>query len=303
MTVRSPLVWMGGKAHLAQKILASFPPPESYDTYVEPFGGAAHVMLAKPPYRHVEVYNDVNDDLVNFWLQCRDHMNTLVERLDSLPYARKTYYDYHESLFDGTALDPLERATRWFYVLRCSFRPEVSKTPSGWINGPKSPGVGRTQSYFSALSLFTAVKARFRLVEIDNRGFEQIIKQHESPRALIYCDPPYLDVEHYYQGSFNLEDHKRLATLLNNTPSKVALSYYPHPLLDELYPENRWRRIMWKTPKHSQRTKETHDIATEMLLCNFPAQCATLWNDATTLANEIAAWEVPGGQDENEQVG
>jgi hypothetical protein len=36
-----------------------------------------------------------------------------------------------------------------------------------------------------------------------------------------------------------------------------------------------------------------------------PAKPRTLdlWNDATTLANEIAAWEVPGGHDENEQVG
>jgi DNA adenine methylase len=299
MTTKSPVRWMGGKHHLAQKIIASFPPLTSYDIYVEPFGGAAHVLLAKPPYRHTEIHNDMNDNLVNFWLCMRDHLEEMQQRLETLPYARSLYYSYHRSLFDGTPLDAIERAVRWYYVLSSSFRAEVSVTPNGW----NSSGLRcEARASKNAVQLFSEAMKRLRHVHFDNRDFEGVIKQYESLRTLIYCDPPYLDAEHYYQGSFNLEDHKRLATLLNNTPSKVALSYYPHPLLDELYPENRWRRIMWKTPKHSQRTKETHDIATEMLLCNYPAQSATLWNDATTLANEIAAWEVPGEQRE-ESVG
>jgi hypothetical protein len=58
----------------------------------------------------------------------------------------------------------------------------------------------------------------------------------------------------------------------------VALSYYPHPQIDKLYPAAKWRRITWQTFKHSQRTKETHDVATEMLLCNYPAPTQSLWD-------------------------
>ncbi len=43
--ISSPLKWIGGKAASAQRIIAAFPSPNSYDVYVEPCGGAAHVLL------------------------------------------------------------------------------------------------------------------------------------------------------------------------------------------------------------------------------------------------------------------
>ncbi len=66
------------------------------------------------------------------------------------------------------------------------------------------------------------------------------------------------------------------ATLLNDTSALVALSYYPHPLLDGLYPASKWRRVTWETVKHSQRGSEMRERATEMLLCNYPAPGVTI---------------------------
>jgi DNA adenine methylase len=280
---------MGGKFHLAKKILKTFPPANQYDIYVEPFGGAGHVLIQKPKGRHAEIFNDINNDLVNFWLHCRDSADELVHRLETLPYARSVYYTYHKSLYDGTQLEPLERATRWFYVLRSSFRPEVSNIPNGWNSGPKSIGIDKADVYYNALSLFKVIASRFRHVEIDNRDFEQIIKQHESPRTLIYCDPPYIDAEGYYQSFFTQADHERLAFILNASPAMIALSYYPHPQIDKLYPVAKWRRITWQTVKHSQRTKETHDVATEMLLCNYPVPTQSLWDTLPNMEEDGGA--------------
>jgi DNA adenine methylase len=75
-----------------------------------------------------------------------------------------------------------------------------------------------------------------------------------------------------------MEDHKRLARLLNASSAYLVLSYYPHPLLDELYPDEKWRRITWETPKHADKTKNSRDKATEMLLCNYHAAQQTLFN-------------------------
>src|SRR5215467_4748783 len=55
MTVPSPLTWVGGKAGSAKHVVAAFPPPQSYGTSVEVFGGAAHVLFAKAPGRHLPV--------------------------------------------------------------------------------------------------------------------------------------------------------------------------------------------------------------------------------------------------------
>lgn len=284
-TLRSPITWMGGKYYSAPHILQSFPYPSDYDVYVELFGGAAHVLMQKPPSKHVEVYNDLNQDLVNFWMCCRNQAQELEQRCKSLPYARSLYYQYHKSLFDGTPMEPLERATRWFYVLRSNFSSEPpAPSPNGWSAGAKHRGNNAAHSYHSALDLFTLVQTRLQFVLIDCRDFAEVFHSYDRRRVLFYIDPPYLGHEQYYnigEGVFSLADHQRLATLLNATQAYVALSYYPHPLLDELYPQEKWQRTTWHTPKHSQRTKTTRDIATEILLTNYEPSALNLWQEVS----------------------
>jgi DNA adenine methylase len=275
----SPLPWIGGKHYLAHKIVNALPDPAHYDTYVDLFGGGGSVLIARPPsWQHIEVYNDINQDLVNFWMHCRDDVAHLQERLDSLPYSRALHYQYHASLYkEAAALPPLERAVRWFYVLRSSFNGRMDKERSnGWGMSVKK-GTNHAHTYHSAIALFGALQQRFRDVQIDNLDFERAIGAYNRPRTLFYCDPPYIGTEGYHQYPFTMADHERLAELLNASPAMIALSYYPHPQLSDWYPAERWRRITWATVKHAQRTKETHTQATELLLCNYPAQETTLW--------------------------
>lgn len=277
VALRSPLPWIGGKHYSAPCILQAFPHHKSYDVYCDLFGGAAHVLIQKPAYKHVEVYNDINGDLVNFWMQCRDNGAALEERCRTLPYARSLYYQYQKSLFDGTEIEPLERAVRWFYVLRSSFSGHHRASPNGWQAGCKDANHGSAHAYHGAIDLFSQLSKRMSRVQIDNRDFADVFALWNTKRTLFYIDPPYVDAEYYYEDAFTLQDHQRLAALLNSTPAYVALSYYPHPLLDELYPADKWNRITWETFKHSQRTKETHDKATEMLLTNYPPATQDLW--------------------------
>jgi DNA adenine methylase len=275
--IRSPLPWIGGKHYSAKRIVAAFPDARLYDTYVELFGGAAHVFIQKPPSKHIEVYNDINSALVNFWLQCRDNAAEVEARSRTLPYSRHLYYHYHKSLYDGTPLDPLEYAVRWFYVLTSSFTgSERHSSAAGWN---ASADRSEAHAYHSALDLFTVIQARFRNVMIDNRDFARVFHQYNHERTFFYVDPPYIEAEHYYDHPFTLADHQRLADVLNSSSSLVALSYYPHPLVEELYPPPQWRRITWETVKHSQRSAKIRDRATELLLCNYPAQARSLWEE------------------------
>ncbi|MBA2680540.1 MAG: DNA adenine methylase [Ktedonobacteraceae bacterium] len=279
--LRPPFPWIGGKYYSAAQIVAAFPSQEGYDIYVDLFGGAANILLQKPVYKkHVEVYNDVSSDLVNFWLQCRDHADLLEERLRSLPYSREVYYHYHHDLYADGPLDPLERAVRWFYVLRSSFTGwERASSAPGWSAGIRSVGASEPHAYHTALDLFAPLQRRMRHVLIDHRDFAAVFASYNRLRVLFYCDPPYIGTEHYYQNAFKEEDHVRLATLLNASPAYVALSYYPHPLLDSLYPASKWRRITWDVVKHSQRMQDDRERATEMLLCNYAPAMASLWEE------------------------
>jgi DNA adenine methylase len=284
--VRSPLKWIGGKFAAAPRIVAAFPTCTTYETYLEPCGGAAHVLMYKPQWGHREIYNDLNDDLCNFWLQAQNNTNALATRLQGLPYCRALYYNYHTRLFDGSEIEPLERAAMWFYVLRSTGTGWIRESPGGWNNS-----VSNAAAYRSVLELFEQVQERLThpRVVIDNRDVERAIEEYDAPTTLHYVDPPYIGAEYYYQAGIRKKvkkpfDHRRLAELLNAVQGYVALSYYPHPDLDDWYPLDRWRRMTWQQPKSSSLAADEIQMATEMLLCNYstPASAImpmSLWTD------------------------
>ena len=275
---RSPIPWIGGKYYSAARILQAFPAPQNYNSYVEPFGGAAHVLFRKPKFHHVEVYNDANGDLTNFWMTCRDNPEELQAKIDSLPYSRQLHDNWHQHLFSDPSLDDLERAVQWFYVLRGSFGGILNKNKNGWGYTVRRRSVGSSTSsatrLHTAASLFKSVSERFHDIQIEHRGFEKVITTYDSPTTMFYCDPPYIGKEHYYEYKdlprFTEADHRRLALLLNAAAGMIALSYYPNPLIDELYPKSKWRRITWTTPKLVSSQSPNRPLATEMLLLNYP---------------------------------
>ncbi|MBD3194613.1 MAG: DNA adenine methylase, partial [Candidatus Lokiarchaeota archaeon] len=61
--IASPIKWFGGKYYLKNHIL----PFPQHKIYIEVFGGSAVILLNKIPSPY-EIYNDINDRLVNFWL-------------------------------------------------------------------------------------------------------------------------------------------------------------------------------------------------------------------------------------------
>lgn len=291
--LRSPVTWIGGKYYLAHHIVRAFPPAEDYDTYVEPFCGACHVLMARPyPSKQVEIVSDKNENLINFFLCLRDRPEELLARLAPLPYSRALYYRYHASLFSDEPLDDLERAARWFYVVRSTVNASIRKTPKGW-NCALTQGQCRVRAMATALSLFEQVAQRLKSVSIDNRDFAKMISLYSRPRTLFYVDPPYLGSEYYYdaEAAFSHADHEQLAHLLNTTSAKVALSYYDCPELETWYPSSRWQRITWAIAKRSQRGKATLALGQEVLLLNYGvSSSAEIWQEQQAIKREL--WEV-----------
>jgi DNA adenine methylase len=117
------------------------------------------------------------------------------------------------------------------------------------------------------------VQERLKFVAIDNRDVLATIRRYDSPQTLFYIDPPYINAEMYYEASrYDGFPHEAMARELNNARGLVALSYYPHPSIDRLYPMDKWRRISWQQPKSSDLKSEEMAVATELLLCNYAAQ-------------------------------
>lgn len=102
---RPALRYHGGKWRLAPWIISHFP---AHRVYVEPFGGGASVLLRKPRVER-EVYNDLDEDVVNLFQVLRDagRSGQLIELLRLTPFARTEFEDSYEP-----TSDPVERARR-----------------------------------------------------------------------------------------------------------------------------------------------------------------------------------------------
>lgn len=81
------LRYYGGKFRLGWWIAGQFP---AHDTYVEPFGGAAGVLLRKHP-SPVEIYNDLDGRLVSFFRVLRENPQTLIRSLRRTPFSREEF--------------------------------------------------------------------------------------------------------------------------------------------------------------------------------------------------------------------
>ena len=119
--MKGPLAYVGGKNRLASKIIQVFP---KHTTYIEPFAGGAQVFFRKEPSR-VEVLNDLDGEIVNFFRVCQWHHEELIRYLRYLVVSRRI----HELLGaqDPSLLTDVQRAGRFLYLQKTSFGGLVIK--------------------------------------------------------------------------------------------------------------------------------------------------------------------------------
>lgn len=224
---RPVLRWHGGKWRLAPWIIGHFPP---HRIYVEPFGGAASVLMRKPR-AYAEVYNDLDHLVVNLFRVLRDPARggALIEALRLTPFARE---EFEESIEPGE--EPLEMARRLVIRsfmgfgsnahsicphTRAGFRAIVrgvnhgdARTGLRFQSGVRAkpcagPGNYRSTGFRSNsdrsgttpahdwanyADALPAIIDRLAGVVIENRAALEVMAQHDSAGTLFYVDPPYL---------------------------------------------------------------------------------------------------------------
>src|ERR1700676_1640051 len=82
-----PLSFIGGKHRLGKRIIQIFP---KHRTYVEAFAGGAQVLFHKEPST-VEVLNDLDGEVVNFFRICQSHYEELIRYLKFILASRRWF--------------------------------------------------------------------------------------------------------------------------------------------------------------------------------------------------------------------
>lgn len=281
MKVSAIAPWFGGKRNLAPEIVAELGP---HTAYWEPFCGSMAVLLAKPQCT-METVNDLHGELINLARVIRDEQlgAKLYRRLRRSWMSRDLQVEVAERCkarknAPAEEVPSLDRAYDYFLASWMG-RNGVSGTNSYnqkfCLRFTKNGGHA-AKRLASAVESIPAWRRRMRNVTILNDDAFSLLERIEDAKGVaIYCDPPYLVKGAKYVHDFSASDHVRLAELLHRFKrTRVVVSYYDDPRLDELYPGLRKRSIAASKALVNQGRRDAGGavVAPEVLFVNSGSQ-------------------------------
>lgn len=244
--------WMGGKSWLAREIgqHLALSRKEKKLCYVEPFAGAAAMLLALPK-ANVEVLNDRNQDLIHFYrvLQQPDLREQLLERLYFTPYARDFFREALHILQDLKETDAVTRAWAFFVVSNAAFSGggQSNITEKRFATSTQR-SQGRRMRYHREGC--ARLIERLQDVVMENLPAMAIFQQYDSPKTLFFVDPPYYPatrkIQHensrgtYAGGEMDAIEHMEMLATCKALTGWVALCGYSHPDYDRVLLDDGW---------------------------------------------------------------
>lgn len=263
-----PIVkWHGGKHYLASRIIEHFPDGYENMTYVEPYGGAASVLLKKKPSK-VEAYNDLDERIVNLFRICRDQPDEFRRRLALTPYAESEL-----TQIDCETDDEIEKA-RQFYV-QCRQSMGGRGTAFSASNRSRGGKAGDVNAWLTSIEKnLPRVIDRFRSVQIHCGPALDVIRKYDGPETLFYLDPPYVHATRaansrdIYSHEMSEEEHVELLELLSRSCGRFVLSGYNNSLYLQHAEAHGWRTVTFDIANHAA-SGSRKERRTECLWINF----------------------------------
>jgi DNA adenine methylase len=230
--------------------------------YCEPFVGGAAIYFAKEP-SEVEVINDLNDHVINFYKVCRNDFALLRYLIQSTPHSRKVHREAAFILRNAEHFSEVKRAWAFWVQTNLSF---TSKIFGGYAYERKSnKTIKRTCN--KKLEFTSAIFKRLSMTDIESNDALQVIKTRDTENSFFYVDPPYFNSDCGHYKGYTLQDFTNLLQLLENIKGKFLLSSYPSEVLSEFTERNKW--FTHSIHKKVSVTYQTQKEKTEVLTANY----------------------------------
>jgi len=258
---------MGAKSGLRDWLISVFP---DHHTYVEPFAGSMKVLLWKKKRSRVEVVNDADKYLINFWRHVQYSAEELEDVLNQLPTSEFLFREWHKRISEMT---PLMQAVAFYYIAKMSFNGIIKPTGQAYSSSPHcSPN--------PAINKKDLLEHRDRLKGVDIRcsNFELIIKTCNKPvpgGVFFYLDPPYWKT--YFYGTpdeklnFEWEQQERLAELckeIDEEGNRFIQTNSCHDDIKALYKDFHIyeREVYYSVAGSKEKRKDTKEV----VISNYP---------------------------------
>ena len=288
----SAFPYPGGKTPYVEQILQHFP---LHRRYVEPFGGSAAILLNKPK-SYVEVFNDLDDDVVQFFRTVREQREELQAWLRTVPYSETQYAEWQAAYDDGQRPDgDVERAGRWFYLRYSNYGGSPDRRA-----GFKRPGKrNEARSFRGGIDTLDAIVDRLQEVTIANEDALDVLDRYDHEETLFYLDPPYYEAEERYYPAAEGFDHAEFVDALRDRDGYWIVSYDAlPPTLEDLATTVVEFTVRYSLPNANAERREE---STEKLAMNFdPREVPKFVDESTSQQTLVAATD--GGNSVSEST-
>lgn len=288
------LKWVGGKSQLIEVIQDRYPESigEQIDKYCEPFVGGGAVLfdlLNRYDFSKVLI-NDINQDLVNAYIQIRNNSQALISRLAELQdefhtandeIRKQIYYsvrDRFNALDVKEDNDKIEKASLLIFLNKTCFNGLYRVNRKGEFNVPmgayKNPLICDKEN-------IEAVSELLQNVEIRCSDYKETLDFIDAD-TFVYIDPPYRPISKtasftaYASGGFGDKEQIELRDYVNeiNTRGTRTLISNSDPknenreddFFDRLYRRYQIDRVPAKRMINSDATKR--GAINELLISN-----------------------------------
>lgn len=188
--MKAPVQFFGGKNIMFQHIIDEFPNKETYDTYIEPFGGSYAVGLNMPYIPPVEIYNDLEKNIYSLYKVLQDErmFQEFQKKCELSPYDDDLRKECKGKLEDST-ISVFERAYCFFYANRTSFNGIGGFKINTYIRRGTSKSVS---DYLSAVEHLQDFHERIKNLIVSNTDGIKLMKRYSKGNVFMYLDPPYV---------------------------------------------------------------------------------------------------------------
>jgi len=213
-------------------IYSFFPP---HNIFVDVFGGSGVVLLNKPVKSKIEIFNDIDKNIISFFRVLRDKTEEFIQYLELTPISRDEFIRLSNVLKDPDA-DEFQKAVAVYYIASISFNSKLIHPTFSVFDSKKFKKI----SYFNKIPKLQTLASRLRNVIIENLDYKKCILRYDSENTLFYMDPPYpiltRNSDRLYINDWQDEEHIDFIDFIikGNFKGSFIISSYPNPIYDKL---------------------------------------------------------------------
>lgn len=243
---------------MLRHILPIIPP---HKIYTEAFVGGGAVFWGKQP-SEVEVINDLNGNVVNFYQVCQQHFPELKQKIDMTLHSRELY-KWAMVLYSLPYLfDPVNRAWAFWVLTNQGFAAQVG---SWGYSTNSNKTMLKNQNKKEAFN--EEVMLRLQATQIECNDALKVLVSRDTEDTFHYVDPPYIDVCQGHYAGYTREHFIALLDVLSRVKGKFLLSTYDSDLLREYVSQHGWKQKFFDKPLSASTKVGARKV--EVLTANY----------------------------------